>query len=132
MYSADAEALYEKVSAGTPVTVVDQAVKVDWIGSDLYVEASPSMAQVREWENNRRFGTSHDLGAKPLVLRKAGAAASRIDWAAYDRAIAERRGIPTRITTANAAPPPVAMAAADEPSEGFVGWLRRSLSIGGL
>lgn len=133
MYPPHAEALFERVAVGTLVTAVDQPVKIDWIGNELYVEASPSMAQVREWEDKRSFGTLKNVPDRQQVSKKAGAAASRIDWAAYDRVVAEHRGIPTRITTPSEAPAPgptVKTAAADEPSEDFVGWLRRVLGSG--
>ncbi|HYN38722.1 MAG TPA: L,D-transpeptidase family protein, partial [Rhodospirillales bacterium] len=45
MYDNDVRALYEKVAVGTPVTAVDQPVKVGWIGEELYIEASPTIAQ---------------------------------------------------------------------------------------
>ncbi|MGE5442417.1 MAG: hypothetical protein ACM3Q0_05105 [Bacteroidota bacterium] len=57
------------------------------------------------------------------MLKKAGAAADRIDWATVDRTVRERRGIPTRITRPLAAP---MMAKADESASfGLTRWLRR-------
>jgi hypothetical protein len=66
-----------------------------------------------------------------LVLRTAGAAADRIDWATVDRAVRERRGIPTRITRALAAPMMASAAKSDEGgSSGLVRWLRRQFLSG--
>lgn len=106
MYEDDVRALYDRVPVGTSVTTLDQPVQVGWIGDQLYIEASPTMAQVRQWEDGKRFEPASDSGARDLVLRKAGKDASRIDWTAVDRALAERRGIVTLITL----PEPTAVA----------------------
>ncbi len=98
MYEDDVRALYERLPVGTSVTTVDQPVQVGWIGDQLYIEASPTMAQVRQWEEGKRFEPVSDPGARDLVRRKAGNDANRIDWAAVDRALADRRGIVTLIT----------------------------------
>jgi L,D-transpeptidase ErfK/SrfK len=118
MYPNDIAALFDKTPVGTKVTVVDQPVKVGWIGEDLYVEASPTIDQVREWEDKGKFAPVESSAAKQRVLQVAGAAASRIDWAVFDRAVSERRGLPTRITqpsapalaTASPVPAPLAPA----------------------
>lgn len=115
MYDKHVRELYEKVAVGTPVTAVDQPVKVAWIGNDLYIEASPTIEQVRQWEEEKRFDAVSTPEAHELVLSKAGDAIDRIDWQAVDRAIAERRGIVTRITRP-VEPPPVATAAREAPA----------------
>ncbi len=120
MYEDDVRALYERVPVGTPLTTLDQPVKVGWIGEELYIQASPTIGQVRQWEDGRRFDPVSDPGARDLVRRKAGKEADRIDWAEVDRALAERRGIVTLITnpklpaaiaSAQSAPPPPSAAA---------------------
>lgn len=98
MYPDDIVALYKKTPVGTKVTVVDQPVKVRWIGDDLYVEASPTLDQVHQWEDKGTFDPADPAAAKQLVLKAAGTSADRIDWSAFDRALDERRGLPTRIT----------------------------------
>lgn len=113
MYDDDVRALYERIPVGTPVTAIDQPVQVGWIGDQLYIEASPTMAQVRQWEEDKRFDPVSDAGVRDLVLRKAGKASDLIDWAAVDKATAERRGIVTLITRPEA---PVAIASAATPS----------------
>lgn len=115
MYDKHVRELYDRVAVGTPVTAIDQPIKVGWIGDELYIEASPTMAQVRQWEEEKRFDPVSAPEAHELVLRKAGNAAERIDWAAVDRAIADRRSIVTRITRPLAAKP-MATASREEPS----------------
>ena len=117
MYTADVETVFDRAAVGTPVTVVDQPVKVGSLNGELYIEASPTMAQVQQWEETGRFDRTDPEAARALVARKAGDAAPRIDWAVVDRALAERRGIVTRITqpaqavaVASATPAPTAAA----------------------
>lgn len=112
MYDDDVRELYGRAAVGTPVTVVDQPVKVGWVGNDLFLEASPTIQQVRQWEEEKQFDPVSAPHARELVLSKAGKAADRIDWEAVDRALAERRGIMTRITRP-AEEPPLATAASD-------------------
>ena len=133
MYSDDAAALYDRIAIGTPVTVVNQPIKIGWIEKDLYIEASPTMAQVQLWEKHGNFGPASAANIRRSVLKKAGVNANRVDWAAVDRAVRERRGIVTRITKP-LAPSMVASAAGmhdDDPSHRFFGWLRRQFSFGG-
>lgn len=98
MYDRDVQTLYEKTPIGTPVTVVDQPIKVGFIGEDLYVEASPTVAQVRQREETGKFEPVEAEGARELAMTRAGPLVDRIDWAVFDRAVKERRGITTRIT----------------------------------
>lgn len=128
MYSDDAIALYDRVAVGTPVTVVNQPIKIGWMDRELYIEASPTIAQVQHWEEEGNLGRANAGNIRRLVLNKASADASRVDWAAVDRAVRERRGIITRITKPTATSM-VASASStrDANSHGFFGWLRRQL-----
>jgi L,D-transpeptidase ErfK/SrfK len=93
MYSDDAVALYDRVAVGTPVTAVNQPIKVGWLQNELYIEASPTISQVRQWEEHGKFAPAAG-DVRRLVLKKAGAAADRIDWATVDRTVRERRVFP--------------------------------------
>ncbi|MFO1112942.1 MAG: L,D-transpeptidase family protein [Rhodospirillales bacterium] len=97
MYEDDVRALYDHVAVGTQVTTLDQPVKVGWIGDQLYIEASPTIAQVRQWEEDKRFDPVSDAGVRDLVLRKAEQVhrPDRLDGGGLG---GERRGIVTRIT----------------------------------
>jgi L,D-transpeptidase ErfK/SrfK len=132
MYSDDAVALYDRVAVGTPVTVVDQPIKVGWLENELYIEASPTIAQVRQWEGKGKFAPAKAGDVRRSVLKKAGAAADYVDWGTVDRTVRERRGIPTRITRPLAPPmmASAAKAANEDASFGLVKWLRRQLSSG--
>ncbi len=68
------------------------------------------MSQVRQWEKGGKFSPAHAGDVRQTVLKKAGAEANRVDWAAVDRAVRERRGIVTRITNPSLPPSLVASA----------------------
>jgi L,D-transpeptidase ErfK/SrfK len=98
LYPEDIETLFAAVEPGTPVTVVDQQVKVGWIDGELYVEVHPSMAQVGEIEATQTFTPELPEGIVGMVMAAAGAEDSRVDLALVMKAGLERRGYPMRVT----------------------------------
>jgi L,D-transpeptidase ErfK/SrfK len=92
---------------GTPVTVVNQTIKYGRKNGDLYVEVHPSHAQLEQIEETgtMTFEETPDQTDRVLTVAKPEEI-SRIDWAAVDRAFAERRGLPVRITHPAAPTPP--------------------------
>lgn len=101
MYPAAVERLFEEVPIGTPVTVVDQPVKVGWHEGELWLEAHPDLGQLEELEETYSFtpnpGTV-DEAALALVRRRAGEALERVDRDRVEAELVARRGIPVRIT----------------------------------
>ncbi|QQG36671.1 MAG: L,D-transpeptidase family protein [Micavibrio aeruginosavorus] len=95
MYPEDVSRLYPMAPVGTPVTVVDQPVKVAWIGDELYVEAHASLAQASKIENEGGLPhyemSDEDMAA---IVRTAGDYAHMVDWATVRRLIRERPGYP--------------------------------------
>lgn len=99
MYPDNIKYLYNTVPAGTPVTVIDQPVKLSWIEEHLYLEAHPSREQADKIE---------DAGGLPVfdvpdrfmrvVLAQAGPEAERLDWRVIRAALKARNGYPVRIT----------------------------------
>jgi L,D-transpeptidase ErfK/SrfK len=99
LYPEDIEALYPQVPVGTPVTVVQQAVKVGWSGGDLYLEVHPSLAQADQLEDHG--GTDPEPVPDALSLVRAAAGPEddvRLDQEVIRRAAEERRGYPVRVT----------------------------------
>ena len=121
LYPERIEQLFRTVEIGTKVTVVSQPVKLGWQAGELYLEVHPDLDQLDELEVSREFTQRPAAGAEELILAKAGAAAARLDWARIEVALAQRLGIPVRITFPQegrrrlgwpvAAPPPSARAA---------------------
>lgn len=98
MYNKDAEALFESVPVGTPVTVVRQGIKFGWIGDMLYVEAHPDDVLADQVE---RVGEAQDYKVPADIFenlgKAAGQARDRLDWKAVREALKERRGYPVPI-----------------------------------
>ena len=59
MYPEDIEALYPKIAVGTPVTVVEQTIKLGWHKGELYIEAHPELDQLEQLEDQAAF-VPHD------------------------------------------------------------------------
>ncbi|MEO5373467.1 MAG: L,D-transpeptidase family protein [Alphaproteobacteria bacterium] len=98
LYPEDMERLFAAVPVGTPVTVVDQPVKVGWSGGRLHVEVHPTQSQVDEIEQTGRFTPAPILGLEERVAAVAAAAAVAVDWTAVRRAAEERSGIPVAVS----------------------------------
>jgi L,D-transpeptidase ErfK/SrfK len=98
LYPEDIARLYPLVRVGTPVTFLDQEIKFGWFEDELYLEAHPSQAQADEIEADGRFTPAHVSDIAWRAVRAAGEQAARLDWPRIDQVIAERRGIPVRIT----------------------------------
>ena len=98
MYPEGIRDLYPRVANGTKVTVVDQPVKVGWIGDKMYIEVSPTQEQSTKVENFGEF-KSYEITADDMkrITRKAGPHADRIDWEAVRKAVREHRGYPVAV-----------------------------------
>lgn len=98
LYPEDIRTLFAMVAPGTPVTVVDQTVKVGWYEGELYLQVHPSQRQAEEIELKGRFTREHPTEMAWLIVAKAGDNIDRVDWRVVEHAADERRGIPVRIT----------------------------------
>lgn len=92
MYPEDIEALFPRVSVGTPVTILNEPVKVGWSGGALYVEVHAPLEE-------------HDGGEAHLLVlaheRVAAATRERpVSWSEgkLEKAVRERTGIPVRVS----------------------------------
>lgn len=90
--------LYNEVSVGTRVTVVDQPVKFGWIDGELYMEVAPTKEQADEIELGEPVTPAPINDALAMARRAAGDQTERLDTEAVLRAAEERRGYPVRIT----------------------------------
>ena len=98
MYPEDVEALYEMTKVGTKVTVIDQPIKLGWIGNELFMEAHPTQQQSDQLEAKGEF--EPELGGEIVerILAVVGANRGRLDWGGIRKAAIERRGYPIQIT----------------------------------
>jgi len=98
MYPEDVAELYRMAGPGTPVTVVNQPVKVGWRGGDLYLEVHPTPDQADEIEMRDPVTPVSHPGLEDKVRKAAGADADRVDWDLVAQVAAEHRGVPVRVT----------------------------------
>jgi L,D-transpeptidase ErfK/SrfK len=98
LYPDDVAWLFGEVPIGTKVRIVDQPAKLGRIGGDLYLEVHPSQSQADQIEKDKRFESEPIPELIWRIKRTAGEDVGRLDWAAVRRSVAERRGIPLRIT----------------------------------
>jgi L,D-transpeptidase ErfK/SrfK len=98
LYPRDIAWLYARVEPGTQVRVVDEPVKLGWIGGRLFLEANPDAAQSLALDETAKLPAARPpADLRERVLRAAGAQAARVDWARVERAIARRSGVPNLI-----------------------------------
>lgn len=98
LYPENIKKLFAMIPVGTKVNVVNQPIKVAWIGDDLYLEAHPDMEQASAMEVNGTVGKK-DLSDNDIALirRIAGESADLLNWPRIRKAVRERRGYPVRI-----------------------------------
>jgi len=98
LYPEDIERLFEAVAVGTPVTVVNQEIKLGWSGGALYMEMHPNLAQALEVEARGTFSPAPPPDIQAAIERALGEASVELDRQAVDRVVRERSGVPVRIT----------------------------------
>ncbi len=98
MYPEDIAFLFRRVPVGTPVRTVIEPVKLGRSNGHLYIEVHPSLDQIDQLELERVAKPEPLPDQTDVILLAAGDDRERLDWAAIDRALAERSGIPVRIT----------------------------------
>ena len=97
LYPEDIEALFGRVTKGTPVALVNQPLLAGWRDGQLYLEVHPPLTEEQ-----------HDLVAEAGIamkraLERAGpaAAGAEIDAAVVERIVTEQRGIPLPVLKSN-------------------------------
>ncbi len=105
LYPEDIAWVFEQVPVGTPVTVVDQPIKLGRRNAEIFVEVHPSLKQIDEIEETGRAEPDPLPDQTDKILAYAGEDIARLDWPAINQALAERKGYPIQITKPAAAPP---------------------------
>ena len=98
LYPEDIERLFSLVAIGTKVTIVDQEVKLGWIGEELYLEVHPSQEQADQIEVGGTFRPEPLPGLREAILAYAQGRHLRIDWDRVQRIAEERNGLAERIS----------------------------------
>lgn len=97
LYPEGITRLFPQVAIGTPVTIIDQPLKLGWGKGKLWIEVHPDQSQVDEIEETAEFTPKPIPGFEQWVVAAAGTRHRDIDWSAARRAVAERRGYPVAI-----------------------------------
>jgi L,D-transpeptidase ErfK/SrfK len=98
LYVRDIEELYDHVTVGTTVAVVDEPIKLAWIGGELFMEAHPTQQQALALEAGKPIASQMTAAIAAKVKAVAKGEVERIDWDRVKRIAAERRGVAARIT----------------------------------
>jgi L,D-transpeptidase ErfK/SrfK len=92
MYPEDIESLFEQVSVGTKVQIVDQPVKLGWSGPTLYMEVHPPLE-----EDIEGIAMLKDTALRRLEEMEAERPFI-LNGREFLRALDEQRGIPVAIS----------------------------------
>lgn len=98
LYPEHIRVLFKMAAPGTPVTVVDQPIKVGWLDGELYLQVHPTQTQAEEIEQTGTFTPEPPTDMAWLIAVKAGDALGRVDWRKVEHAADMRSGIAVRIT----------------------------------
>lgn len=101
MYPEDIATLFPRIATGAPVMVVDQPVKVGWLGRDLYLEVHPTIAQHISVEYRQPPPRDPLPDLMELVRAAAGDAMAAIDVRRVYQTAKDRSGVPVRITVSD-------------------------------
>ena len=97
LYPEDIARLFREVPIGTPVTVVDQPVKIAWANGELMLEAHPSQSQADqvEWGETMTRENAPEIAYRLIYAARADA--GRLDWKLIRRELRKRSGIPVSV-----------------------------------
>ncbi|MCX8048177.1 MAG: L,D-transpeptidase family protein [Methylohalobius sp.] len=93
MYPEDIERLFPQIPVGTPVTFVNQPIKLGWLNDELYIEVHPPL------EERGHTYSYEDMLTQALALieRKTQGMRLRIQGSALRKALEEQTGVPVKI-----------------------------------
>ena len=100
LYPEDIVELYDHVTPGTPVTIVDQRVKAGWLGGELYLEVHPNPGvPTNEGRPSMTDAVRAIIGATPEAIEPPP-----VDWGSVRDALVAADGVPTVVGKRTAAP----------------------------
>ena len=97
LYPEDIARLFGEIPVGTPVTVVDQPVKIAWVGRELMLEAHPTQSQADEVEAGDRMTRESAPEVAYRLIYAARTEAGRLDWPTIRRTLRRRSGLPVSV-----------------------------------
>jgi L,D-transpeptidase ErfK/SrfK len=100
LYPEDILPLFEQVEFGTPVRVINDPVKLGWIGGRLFIEAHPPLSQESETPPEEALQSTPTPELAARIAELAEDASGEVDWERVAAALRERRGVPLAVTSA--------------------------------
>ncbi len=98
LYPEAIKEVFKRIPVGTKVTVVNQPVKMAWIGDELFIEAHPTLEQSVAMEEMGEVPeeklTNDEMNQ---LIKIAGNHQDRLRWPAIRTALKERSGYPVSI-----------------------------------
>jgi len=98
LYPEDIEKLFRQVPIGTPVRVIDEEIRIAWVGGELYLALTPSHAQNDEISQNQPMSPAVPSDLFMRIGEAAGNQVKRIDWPLVNWIADKRPGIPIAVT----------------------------------
>lgn len=97
LYPEDISVLFNLVSVGTPVTVVDQSYKMGWYKNTLLLEVTPLQQQSDDILEHGHIRTPAPPENIEGDIAAIAGENTTVDWRAVKKALQERSGIPVPI-----------------------------------
>lgn len=102
MYPEDIEAMFAQVPIGTQVQIINEPIKLGWLGDSLFVELHPPLEE--DADKYTKYDQIVFDAVNDFIVKKVGNPDGdfvkdvRIDYRALQDAIASKDGIPTLIS----------------------------------
>lgn len=97
LYPEDISRLYKEIPIETPVTVIDQPIKIAWVVDELMLEAHPTQTQADQLAYGEQVTPEGTPEVTYRLVAAAQSEASRLDWKRIRQALRERAGLPISV-----------------------------------
>ncbi len=98
MYPEDIESLFDKISNGTQVRVINEPIKLGWVLDSLFIELHPPLEEDQEKYQNYELRVTNFINDFLSLPRNKRVENLTIDQEALKKAILEKSGIPVLIS----------------------------------
>jgi len=98
MYPEDIESLFNKISTGTQVRVINEPIKLGWVLDSLFIELHPPLEEDQEKYQNYELRVTNFINDFLSSPRNKRVENLTLDQEALKKAILEKSGIPVLIS----------------------------------
>jgi L,D-transpeptidase ErfK/SrfK len=86
LYPEDIESLFALVEIGTEVRIVDQPIKIGWLGNKIYIESHLPREQTKDIDNTKK-----------IICSKVKNCDAKINWTKVEEVIGKNNGMPIEV-----------------------------------